>query len=127
MHERSLIGRLIQQVMEIRKQHGDRNVVAIHLQVGEFSGVDAALLKTAFADTVANTSLHSTALYLQKVPLEARCDTCQREFSVKQFRFECPQCQSSRVTVLRGDELMLDSIVMEAWENESARISDEVA
>ena len=85
MHERSLVSQLIKQVMEIAADHGPGRVLVVQLQVGEFSGVDAALLRNAYDDLVVDTPLRSTALHLLEVPLVAQCSKCETEFAVQSF------------------------------------------
>jgi hydrogenase nickel incorporation protein HypA/HybF len=113
MHERSLVRRLLQQAEELMIEHDGARVREVHLSIGEFSGVEPELLETAFHEMVGEGPLGHAVLELQRVPLEAECDACGCQFAVERFTFLCPQCGSTEVTVLRGEQLMLESLVLE--------------
>jgi hydrogenase nickel incorporation protein HypA/HybF len=81
--------------------------------VGEFSGVDADLLQLAFEELAVETHARGAVLSVCRVPLQAQCGRCAAIFDVAGFRFVCPKCHSMEVTVVRGDELLLDSITLE--------------
>ena len=113
MHERSIVRSLLRQVEDLLRAQQAARVLAVRLSVGEFAGVEPELLRWAYEDMVDGTSAQGADLVLEQVPLEARCDQCGREFAVERFRFECPACGSSSVTVVRGEGLVLESVTLE--------------
>jgi hydrogenase nickel incorporation protein HypA/HybF len=96
-------------------EHGCQRVSEVRLSIGEFSGVEPALLRSAFDELVSGTPLQSAVLQLAEVSLEARCEVCGHQFAVERFAFECPECASRRVTIVRGEDLMIESLVMEEF------------
>jgi len=113
MHEASLMRTLIRQVAAIAEQHAAARVVEVSVSVGEFSGVEPELLRIAFQRQIEGTPLGGAELGLARVPLEGVCEQCHREFAIEGFCFVCPHCESSRVTVVRGEEMVLESVVFE--------------
>lgn len=113
MHERSLVRQVLRQVAQLMVEHGCERVTEVRLSVGEFSGVEPELLQTAFEEMVNDTPLRGAVLELESVPLEALCEACGDCFAVERFVFLCPVCGSSNISVLRGEQLMLESLVME--------------
>ena len=101
---------LLRQVEEIRHAHGGRRVVEVQVSIGEFSGVEPDLLVSAFEQLALSTHAQNASLAIQQVPLEARCGECGREWRVERFRFECVACGSRLVEVVRGEDLMLESV-----------------
>lgn len=120
MHERSIIRQLLQQVVEVMLEHESSRVTTVRISVGEFSGVEAELLRTAFRDMSPYTPAQGAELRLETVPLEAACDACGSEFAVKHFHFLCPACESQQVRILRGEDLMLESVTLEDNNHEQA-------
>ena len=120
MHERSIVKQLLRQVVEVMLEHQSCRVTSVRISVGEFSGVEAELLKTAFRDMSPHTPVRGAELYLETVPLEATCDACGSEFTVEHFHFLCPACESQQVRVLRGEDLMLESVTLEDDNHEQA-------
>jgi len=46
--------------------------------------------------------------------LEAECAACGERFLVQRFEFRCPSCRAEDVRVAGGEELLLESVQMEA-------------
>lgn len=116
MHELSLARTLVRQVEELAAQHGAAGVSIVRVSVGEFSGVEAELLESAVRTCSAGTLLEAAEINVLRVPLEVRCSVCSAEFHVCGFRFRCPDCGATDVQVLRGEELMLESVTLKECE-----------
>jgi hydrogenase nickel incorporation protein HypA/HybF len=115
MHEASLVRSLIAQLELLARRHSARRVTAVNVTVGEFSGVEPDLLQAAFERQTADTWLAGARLLLARAALEARCEACRMTFTVERFDFRCPHCQGGGAAkVIRGEELMLESFMVEA-------------
>jgi hydrogenase nickel incorporation protein HypA/HybF len=113
MHERSLMRALLRQVDNIAAEHPASRVVQIRIRVGEFAGVEADLLTIAYDDAIEETPFRGAELALERVPLTATCDDCGRAFRIERFNFFCDACGSRQLSVQGGEELLLESVVME--------------
>jgi hydrogenase nickel incorporation protein HypA/HybF len=116
MHERSLVRALLRQVEKIADENASGRVVAIHVRIGEFSGVEPDLLAGAYDDLVQETRLQGAALELQKTPLQAVCDQCGDRFRIERFNFQCGKCGSLSLALSGGEEMLLESVTMEEVE-----------
>ena len=113
MHEASLIRTLLTQVGALLVANQGDSVDSIVVELGPLSGVEPLLVKSAFDQLVATSPLAGARLEIHEVPLEAKCRQCQAEFEVRHFRFLCPNCASTDVQVVRGDEFRLISITIQ--------------
>ncbi|NIL97321.1 MAG: hypothetical protein GTO53_06965 [Planctomycetales bacterium] len=113
MHERSVVRALLKQVQQLQSERCAERVVAVRVSVGAFCGVEADLFQTAFDQLVDESPICGARLELSQVPLEACCDSCQREFPVVNFRFICPHCEGDQIRVVRGEGLVLESVTLE--------------
>lgn len=113
MHEYSLARALLRQVEEIVRREGAAAASSVRVTIGEFSGVDPELLQMAFQQVAGQSPLVSAELLIEKVALAARCESCSCEFTVERFHFVCPKCESGSVKVVRGEELMLERVMLE--------------
>ncbi|MEM8863916.1 MAG: hydrogenase maturation nickel metallochaperone HypA [Planctomycetota bacterium] len=111
MHERTLVRALIAQVEELVAEPDC--VTNITVSLGDFSGVDARLFALAFDELKPSTRLSEAALQIDEVDLEGRCETCGHEFAIQRYRFKCPVCGGTCIQVIRGEELTLESVVVE--------------
>ena len=109
----SLIRALLQTVDELRSSHHAHELRRINVSVGEFSGVDPDLLQTAFGDSTDGTPLEGVEFAIARVPLMARCRNCHVEFPMHRFRFVCPVCEGTAIVIVRGEELLLESLTFE--------------
>ena len=51
-------------------------------------------------------------LHLEAMPVRVRCESCGAESEVKMNRLVCRQCGDWHTTLLSGDELILQRVVM---------------
>ena len=114
MHEASLVQSLLEQVAGLMREHGAPRGQKIQVCIGEFSGVEPELFRSAYELLVENSPARGAELHLQTVPLRARCRDCGIEFSVQQFCFQCPTCNSRSVQTVQGEDLLLESVTLEA-------------
>ena len=114
MHERSLVRALIRQAEEFAAESGGGRVTEVAVSLGEFSGVDARLFALAFDDLKPGTPLGAARLKIEEVDLEGRCDRCGASFAIEGFRFVCPDCGGTAIEVVRGEELVLESLKIES-------------
>ena len=113
MHEASLVESLLRQVVSLMQEHGAQRVHTIRVCVGEFSGVEPELFRSAYELLVDDSPARGAALELRTVPLRARCSACHQEFSVQQFCFQCPACECRQVDTIQGEDLLLESVALE--------------
>lgn len=110
MHERSLVKGLIEQVLEEGKSRGLGQIHEIRIEIGEFSGVEPRLVKSAFDEMAGEYWPTPVQLVVDLIPLTAVCQACHETFGVTGFRFICPQCGGGEVTITGGEELRLVSL-----------------
>lgn len=122
MHEASIVRALLTQVCEIQQAHQGLPVREVRLQLGPLSGVEAALLVSAFDLLVPETSAVGARLTVEPVPLEAACSACGTTFQPPRFRMTCPACQSTCTRIMRGDSVMLDSVTLGTGEKSGEEI-----
>jgi hydrogenase nickel incorporation protein HypA/HybF len=110
MHERSLVKALIEQIIEEAARRKLGRLHEVRLQLGEFSGVEPALVESAFAEMAVDVWGHAVRLVVEVVPLTARCPACALPFHVNAFRFICPRCGGGDEQITAGEELQLVSL-----------------
>lgn len=118
MHEYSLARALLREVAAQAEAAGADCVRSVSVSVGEFSGVEPELLRGAFDELREHTCAAGAELQIERVELMAACSGCGMEFPVSGFRFVCPRCAHGEVRIIRGDELRLESLIIEATEPE---------
>lgn len=113
MHEVSLMNRLLEVAAGAARREGAARIDAIHLRIGELSGVNIDSLRFAFEVLSKGTPAEGGRLEFEKVPLLARCAECGREFRPEGLVFRCPSCRSERIDVAAGREMEVDYILLD--------------
>jgi hydrogenase nickel incorporation protein HypA/HybF len=111
MHEYSLVQSLVARVDEIARAQKAAAVHGLRVAVGELSGVDPELLRTAYETFRVGTVCETASLELVPVAARWSCPRCQRVLEAGAV-LRCAVCQvPARLTA--GDALLLESIDME--------------
>jgi hydrogenase nickel incorporation protein HypA/HybF len=111
VHEYSIVQSLIDRVEQEAAARRATAVRRLWVSIGDLSGVERELLRTAYDTFKAKTI----------------CDACALEIRPVAARWECPRCRSSRsagevlrcetcgepARLVQGDEIILDRIEME--------------
>lgn len=117
MHEYSLVQSLLDQVESIRIAERADRVVSIRINMGEFSGVEPDLFREAFEILIDSTQARGATLDLTTTPLLAECKQCNHRFAVEEYRFECPRCASPKIFVIEGEDMILETVILEQSED----------
>ncbi len=123
MHELSIARQLLDIVAEAATQHELKRVRRLRVVVGALGNVVPEALEFAFDVAGEGTVAAGAELEIVEVPVTVRCNACGAESRLEDFAFLCPACGSLDVTVLKGNELYLDSI--EGEENNGTGPTDD--
>lgn len=112
MHEYSIVSALVDQVRQQAALHAGAEVRRLHVRIGELSGVDVGLLKTAYDTFRAKTVCDVADMDVESVPARWACPKCGRAFAAGEV-LRCPTC-ARPARLVEGDEIILSRIEMEA-------------
>ena len=111
MHEYSVVSALISRVEKEASARGATSVQKLRVSLGELSGVEPALFKTAYDTFRERTICANADLDLRRVEAGWACPHCEIAIS-RGAPLRCTVCgQPARL--VQGDELVLESIDME--------------
>jgi hydrogenase nickel incorporation protein HypA/HybF len=112
VHEYSLVQSLVSRVeAEVRA----RQATAVHrvvVSVGELSGVDPGLFRTAYDTFREGTVCAAAPLELREVAARWACPGCGRDIARGEV-LSCAACGLPARLVPGGDEMMLETIELE--------------
>ena len=111
MHEYSIVQSLLGRVEESVRGYDVSAVRRLRLRIGALSGVDGALLRTAYELCTPGTFCEGAALEIEDVPARWRCPRCEQDMPQGQ-RLACSSCGGA-VTLVEGDEIVLEKIDLE--------------
>ena len=110
MHELGIAQSIIDIAIRVAKENGGSGISVVRIQAGEFRGIIQEQLEFSFAFAAEGTIAQGAKLEVEVIPIEAQCESCGKEFHVKNFQFKCPACESAKLRVLGGDELAVKDL-----------------
>lgn len=114
MHEFSIVSSLLESCEEIAQENNATKILKIYLEIGERSGVNIALLRSAFSEFKLGSLCEESQLLIQESKVELACNTChQKSIAEKLDYTHCPQCGSKEVRIIKGNEMLLLRLEME--------------
>jgi hydrogenase nickel incorporation protein HypA/HybF len=110
MHELSISSAVVDTVVG---HAAGRRVSVVTMTVGAFRQVVPDSLEFYFEIVSRGTVCEGARLDQVLVPLRLGCSGCGDEWEPELPAFRCPGCGGSKVELLRGDELEVESIEVE--------------
>jgi hydrogenase nickel incorporation protein HypA/HybF len=111
MHEYAIVQALVERVGAEARVRRATAVHRLSIRIGELSGVEVDLLRTAYETFRERTICDGAELVVQTVAARWQCPDCGRAIGRGDL-LRCPACAvPARLT--EGDEIMLDRIELE--------------
>lgn len=110
MHEASVAAGILETVERVARKNGSSQIVAIRLQIGEFTCIQPDMLKFCLETLAEDTIAKGATVSIDRVKTRAVCNVCNAEFEVCDTEFKCPECSSSDIVLVSGRELLIESI-----------------
>ena len=112
MHEYSIVQALLERVDHEVRTRNASHVNRVRVSIGELSGVEIDLLRTAFETIRHRTCCHDASLDVRRVDAHWDCPACGAAIA-RGAPLRCQFC-GRPARLASGDEIMLDQIEMEA-------------
>lgn len=106
MHELALTQTVVD---TITQRLGDSRVRAVHLEIGQVSGVLPDAVRFCFDLVTEGTTLDGARLDISEPTGRGRCRSCGAEFDVADFLVLCA-CGSVEVEITGGQDLLIRSV-----------------
>jgi hydrogenase nickel incorporation protein HypA/HybF len=111
MHEYSIVLSLLDQVAEEACRHAARVVRSVRVRVGELSGVEPDLIRSAFEIARAGTVCEHADLDLVVVKARWACPRCGTNLE-QPAELLCAECRVP-ARLASGDDLILERLLLE--------------
>ncbi len=111
MHEYSIVQALLDRVEQTARARGSSRVHRVRISIGELSGVEIELLRTAYDTIRRRTMCDDAELEVRRVEARWQCPTCAAPIAAG-AALRCKACGTAARLVC-GDEIILDQIEME--------------
>lgn len=113
MHELGIATSILEAVRKERTRLNGARVTKVGVRIGELAGVSPDALSFSFEILVKGTDLEPLALEIEFLSRRHQCSECKNEFTVVDYKFDCPACGSRETRCIGGDELGLSYLEVE--------------
>lgn len=115
MHELSIAMSMVEMATEEAARQGGAQVTALHLRLGQLSGVVKDALLFSWEVACENTPLAGSQLVIEEVPVAVFCPVCRAERTLVSIQhFFCPVCETAAPEVVRGKELQVVALEIQS-------------
>jgi len=114
MHELSIAMGIVEMAEEEAERRGGLHIVAVHLRLGQLSGVVKDALLASYQMASEDTVLEGSRLVVQEVPVVLYCPQCDAQRPASSLQWLCcSECGNPASEIVQGKEL-----VVVGWEVE---------
>ncbi|MCU0256546.1 MAG: hydrogenase maturation nickel metallochaperone HypA [Vicinamibacterales bacterium] len=111
MHEYSIVQALMERIEEQARAHRASSVSRVSVRIGELSGVEPDLLRTAFELVRERTICDGATLQITSVAARWVCRACGRDVAAGGV-LRCADC-GAPARLAQGDEILLEQLELE--------------
>ena len=124
MHEMGIAMQVVEIATASIPEHlKNSRVQGVYLKIGKLSSVVPDSLRFCFDIVSKDSAIAGAVLYIEEIPVTARCKSCDNHWTIDGPAFSCPRCNSGTIELTSGQELDISSIELEddlSGEQESA-------
>jgi len=113
MHEMSIARNLLEICLKMADEKKAKAIKSIQISVGILTNIEPHYLETAFNQIKQDSIARKADLIISVCDLEGVCKQCGQEFRSSDYSIACSQCKSHDIEILRGKDMMIDSMELE--------------
>ena len=110
MHELGIIREIFPLIEKIAKENNFKSITRVVLSIGRLRQVKDQFLYFAFETVAKDTIAAGAELIINTIPITVNCHNCNKQFTVSENIYICPDCDSGSLEILTGKEVILESI-----------------
>jgi hydrogenase nickel incorporation protein HypA/HybF len=110
MHELAITESILSIALQHAQKANASRVTEINLLIGNLSSIIDDSISFYWEIISKDTICSQSTLHFVRIPGHLLCNNCSHEYDLEDELIPCPQCSSSNVTILRGNEFRVDSI-----------------
>lgn len=112
MHEMAIVNNLLNECEKIRIKNNANKITKVIISIGRLSGVEAHYVNEAFIAFTSdkNSSYYNCKLEIIHQDLVLHCRDCYNDFKQENNEFKCKFCNSLKLDIVSGEELLLERV-----------------
>ncbi len=113
MHELPVTESILEIALKHASKAGAKRITALHLVIGQMASIVDDSVQFYWDFVAKDTIAEGASLDFRRIPTEFQCQDCNKRYAPDGNVLACPQCGSTRVKVVAGEEFFLEAIDVE--------------
>ena len=113
MHELPVTESILEIALKHAQKAGARRITALHLVIGQMASIVDDSVQFYWDFVSKDTLAEGAQLTFRRIPTEFQCQDCQMRYAPDGDVLACPQCGSTRIKIVTGEEFFLEAIDVE--------------
>lgn len=113
MHELPITENILEIALRYAKQSNAKKIKTIYLVIGQLASIVDDSIQFYWDIIAKDTIAEGATLTFKRIPTTLQCQVCSLHFEPFQDDFSCPECKSSKIKVVSGNEFYLEAIDIE--------------
>ncbi len=113
MHELAITESLLNIASDYAIKNYAQRIISLNIIIGELSNIIGDSVQFYWDIISENTICEKSVLIFNKIPAKFICQACKNEFEINGELIPCPICSSMNLSMIQGDEFLLNSIEIE--------------
>ncbi|MBL4937963.1 hydrogenase maturation nickel metallochaperone HypA [Clostridium sp. YIM B02515] len=114
MHELPITESIVRIASDEALKHNVSKINEIRIKIGEISGLVPECIQYYFDVVSAGTKAEGAKLIINKLPIVMKCVNCNFTGETDKFvENKCPDCGSTQMKMIGGNEFYIDSMEVE--------------
>lgn len=111
MHEATFARAILEQ-LDQRRESGQitGKIDKVFLEIGRLSTIVPENLTFIFSILSGEYGCAGAELEIDMIPITCLCENCARQFQINELEFHCPSCESPKVKIMTGRELIIKGV-----------------
>lgn len=114
MHELAVTESILEISLRHAKEANAKRITNLYLVIGQLASIIDDLVQFYWDIVSKETIASGSVLHFRRLPATLACLECSHQFQPGGDGFSCPNCFSSHVKVISGDEFYMEAIDVEA-------------
>lgn len=113
MHELAVTESILEIALRHAAAQNAARITDLYLVIGQWSSIVDDSVQFYWDTLSDGTIAKGATLHFERIPTELLCLDCGKTYQPDSRDLLCPDCHSTRLKVLKGEEFRLDSIEIE--------------
>ena len=113
MHELPVTESILEIALKHAQKAGATRITALHLVIGQMASIVDDSVQFYWDFVSKDTLAEGAQLTFRRIPTEFQCQDCQKRYAPDGAVLACPQCGSTRIKIVAGEEFFLEAIDVE--------------